>query len=62
MKNYILNFVIFLLFVGCNNPNNKQWISYDESSEIKSNQDHDIDRMQFKLIQSKVNLYREIVI
>ena len=42
MKNYILNFVIFLLFVGCNNPNNKQWISYDESSEIKSNQDHDI--------------------
>ena len=55
MKNYILNFVILLLFVGCNNPNNKQWISYDESSEIKSNQDHDIDRMQFKLIQSKYN-------
>ena len=55
MKNYILNFVIFLLFIGCNNPNNKQWISYDESSEIKSNQNHAIDRMQFKLIQSKYN-------
>ena len=32
----------------------KAWIPYDESEELAANADHEIGRMQYKLIQSKV--------
>ena len=54
MKNYIVKIIILLLFIGCNNKN-LEWEVYDESSELISNKDHSINRMQFKLIQSKYN-------
>ena len=54
MKNYIVKIIILLLFIGCNNKN-LEWELYDESSELISNKDHSINRMQFKLIQSKYN-------
>ena len=55
MKGYVLYFFIFLLSTGCNNIGNNDWEPYDESYEIKSNENHPIKRMQFKLIQSKFN-------
>ncbi|RCL65264.1 MAG: amidase, partial [Cryomorphaceae bacterium] len=55
MKGYVLYFFIFLLSTGCNNIRNNVWEPYDESYEIKSNENHPIKRMQFKLIQSKFN-------
>ena len=55
MKGYVLYFFIFLLSTGCNNIRNNDWEPYDESYEIKSNENHPIKRMQFKLIQSKFN-------
>ena len=55
MKGYVLYFFIFLLSTGCNNIKNNDWEPYDESYEIKSNENHPIKRMQFKLIQSKFN-------
>ena len=54
MKNYIVKIIILLLFIGCDNKN-LEWEVYDESSELISNKDHSINRMQFKLIQSKYN-------
>ena len=53
MKNYILIFFVILFSSGCNDVRNNEWIPYDESLEIKSNENHSIKRMQFKLIQSK---------
>jgi amidase len=55
MKGYVLYFFIFLLSTGCNNIRNNDWEPYDESYEIKSNENHPIKRMQFKFIQSKFN-------
>ena len=55
MKGYVLYFFIFLFSTGCNNIRNNDWEPYDESYEIKSNENHPIKRMQFKLIQSKFN-------
>ena len=40
MKGYVLYFFIFLLSTGCNNIRNNDWEPYDESYEIKSNENH----------------------
>jgi amidase len=53
MKNHLLIF-LYLLLSGCNSSE-KKWIPYDESSEITNNKTHSLERMQFKLIQSKFN-------
>ena len=54
MKNSLIKTFVFLLLFGCS-KNNNDWQVYDESSEIKFNENHTIKRMQFKLIQSKFN-------
>ncbi len=54
MKNSLIKTFVFLLLFGCS-KNNNDWQVYDESSEIKFNENHTIERMQFKLIQSKFN-------
>ena len=53
MKNHLLIF-LYLLLSGCNSSE-KKLIPYDESSEITNNKTHSLERMQFKLIQSKFN-------
>ena len=53
MKNHLLIF-LYLLLSGCNSSE-KKWIPYDESSEITNNKTNSLERMQFKLIQSKFN-------
>ena len=53
MKNHLLIF-LYLLLSGCNSSE-KKWMPYDESSEITNNKTHSLERMQFKLIQSKFN-------
>ena len=53
MKNHLLIF-LYLLLSGCNSSE-KKWIPYDESYEITNNKTHSLERMQFKLIQSKFN-------
>ena len=53
MKNHLLIF-LYLLLSGCNSSE-KKWIPYDENPEITNNKTHSLERMQFKLIQSKFN-------
>lgn len=53
MKNHLLIF-LYLLLSGCNSSE-KKWIPYDEFYEITNNKTHSLERMQFKLIQSKFN-------
>ena len=53
MKNHLLIF-LYLLLIGCNSSEQK-WIPYNESLEITKNKTHSLERMQFKLIQSKFN-------
>ena len=53
MKNHLLIF-LYLLLIGCNSSEQK-WIPYNESLEITNNKTHSLERMQFKLIQSKFN-------
>lgn len=58
MKNILLFLLIGL--IACQQaekPKTKidPWVPYDESDEIASNADHPSSRMQYKLIQSKVN-------
>ena len=55
MKNTLLIFTILFAFISCQTTKNNNWNSYDESVEISDNKKHTIDRMQFKLIQSKHN-------
>ena len=49
--------LFFLIFINsCVDTNTiNDWKKYDESFELKENADHEIKRMQFKLIQSKFN-------
>ncbi|MFS4467631.1 amidase family protein [Maribacter sp. 2210JD10-5] len=54
-----LSFPIFLiLFVGCKQEKPVEevvlWQPYNDSIEVAANADHEIGRMQYKLIQSKV--------
>jgi len=47
--------LVAVLTLSCENtsvPLN-QWVSYDETEELKSNENHPINRMRFKRIQSK---------
>ena len=53
MKNTFLIFSFLLAFLSCQTTN--EWNAYNETSEILENKKHPIDRMQFKLIQSKYN-------
>ena len=53
MKNHLLIF-LYLLLIGCNSSEQK-WTPYNESLEITNNKTHSLERMQFKLIQSKFN-------
>jgi amidase len=53
MKNTFLIFTFLLAFLSCQTAN--EWNAYDETYEIIENKKHPIDRMQFKLIQSKHN-------
>ena len=56
MKKIIL-FLFIVLIAGCNNS--FSWKNYDESIEIKESKDHSNTRMQFKLIQSKIEIKNE---
>lgn len=61
MKN--LSFLSLLLVFACTpKPETAipAWISYDESEELAANENHDIGRMQYKLIQSKISDKNEI--
>ncbi|APQ19226.1 amidase family protein [Maribacter hydrothermalis] len=59
MKKY-LGLVIILLLIACNNQQKVEkvelilWIPYNDSLEVQANRNHEIPRMQYKLIQSKV--------
>jgi len=53
MKNTFLIITFLLAFLSCQTAN--EWNAYDETYEIIENKKHPIDRMQFKLIQSKHN-------
>jgi len=56
MKQIILFFFLFSIVCCRQQANTFEqpiWTPYDETSEIKSVADHEIARMQLKLIQSK---------
>ncbi len=50
-------FILILLLIGCKQQPIKTtiptWQLYNETEELQTNQDHEIERMQYKLIQSK---------
>ncbi|WP_456464020.1 amidase family protein [Lutibacter sp.] len=53
MKNLTILVSFILLFISCKKEVPVVFNSYDETSEIAEQQNHEIKRMQFKLIQSK---------
>ena len=54
MKNLIYLVVLFILVVACKQKEEPViFTKYDETSAIASQQNHEINRMKFKLIQSK---------
>jgi len=54
MKKVIVLLVILVVIFSCIKKEDPvRFVSYDESSEILKQQHHEIDRMKFKLIQSK---------
>ena len=54
MKNIFVIITILFLAVSCKKKELPiVFSSYDESSEISEQQNHEIERMKFKLIQSK---------
>ncbi|MBG7630761.1 MAG: amidase, partial [Bacteroidetes bacterium] len=54
MKKVIVFFVMMVVLFSCDKKEDPvRFVSYDESSEIASQQNHEVDRMKFKLIQSK---------
>ena len=59
MKSFALVLVLFMLLFACKedkgtNENVILWQPYNDSLEVAANKDHEIGRMQYKLIQSKV--------
>lgn len=59
MKSFALVLVLFMLLFACKedkgtNENVILWKPYNDSLEVAANKDHEIGRMQYKLIQSKV--------
>ena len=55
MKNTFLIFTFLLTFLSCQDDERNEWNAYNETSEINENNKHPIERMQFKIIQSKYN-------
>ena len=55
MKNTFLIFTFLFAFISCQTTKTNDWNSYDETVEISDNKQHPINRMQFKLIQSRHN-------
>ena len=55
MKNTFLIFTFLLTFLSCQDDERNEWNAYNETSEINKNNKHPIERMQFKIIQSKYN-------
>ncbi|NHF58063.1 amidase [Flavobacteriaceae bacterium TP-CH-4] len=57
---YYIHYLILLLIVACKQdpkPEKEKvvlWTPYNDSTEVADNQDHEIARMRYKLIQSKV--------
>ncbi len=50
----VIRILVFAFFLGCTStPPLKVWNAYDESAELQSNQDHPIQRMRYKRIQSQ---------
>ncbi len=54
-------FVVFVLLLSISCKENKEakeeivlWEAYNDSAEVAANQDHEVGRMRYKLIQSKV--------
>lgn len=55
MKQLILLLITVLLISSCKQTPKKVYFTrYDESSEIAKQQEHEMERMQFKLLQSKI--------
>ncbi|OAB76022.1 amidase family protein [Cochleicola gelatinilyticus] len=55
---YLVSLVLLFLFCSCNNNAQEKetavlWTPQDEVSEIEKQQEHELDRMKFKAIQSK---------
>ena len=58
----ILLFSITILSCNVNEGTDiPDWINYDESEELEANQEHDVRRMRYKLIQSKVSDKNEML-
>ena len=55
MKYLLVSFSFFLLFSCKPKPEYPipVWQPYDETTELEANKDHEVGRMQYKLIQSK---------
>lgn len=50
----LIRFIVFAFFLGCTStPPLKVWNAYDETAELEANQDHPIQRMRYKRIQSQ---------
>lgn len=59
MKKSILPIIMLLFLVACKQePKNTKsivlWQPYNDSAEVAANADHEVERMRYKLIQSKV--------
>ncbi len=57
MKKFYFPLVLFILLNACSQTPKtviQPWVSYDESQEIADNQTHELVRMRYKLIQSRV--------
>jgi len=60
IKYIALSVLTILFFLSCSEEKkiNKEeiilWQPYDDSAEVAANQDHEVERMRYKLIQSKV--------
>ena len=56
LSSYLI--MILVVFLACT-PQPKTiiapWVPYDESEELMANEDHEVSRMRYKLIQSKIS-------
>ena len=57
MRKFYLPLVILFMLTACNQTPKtviEPWVPYDQSQEIEDNQTHELIRMRYKLIQSRV--------
>ena len=57
MKKHLLPLLLMLLFFSCKKQVQTEipkWTAYDETNELIQNANHEIKRMRYKLIQSKI--------